>query len=1567
MKPVPKQNLNVSHTHSKLLCLVDAQQIIKSAVCAGLVITFLTGILPLSGFLKQARSQVTEIPLSLVWSSAEAGLTLSTAWGDYDGDGDLDLVVGRSNRSNRLYRNDNGALTDDAVWTSIEEDTTLSIAWGDYDDDGDLDLAVGNDDTPNRLYRNDDGVLTSGAVWSASEVYHTDSVAWGDYDNDGHLDLAAGVRGGPNVLYCNENGTLTSDACWLSEETDITHSIAWADYDDNGYLDLAVGNSGSPSRLYCNENGTLTTSSCWSTSRSDTTNSIAWGDYNSDGYLDLATGNNGYNRVYRNVPLNDKRSLNRRPDWSSAEDDLTSCVVWGDFDADGDVDLAAGNVGQPNRVYRNDEGILTDSAAWRSPETDGTWSLAVGDFDGDGTTDLAVGNHREPNRLYRSNGSGLTVRAVWTSAEGARGDVAWGDYDGDGDLDLAVGNLYGTNWLHRNDNGVLTTSAVWSSDEADETWSVAWGDYDDNGDLDLVVGNNGQPNRLYWNDDGLLTSAVWSSDESDNTRDLAWGDHDGDGDLDLAVANDGQPNRVYCNSRQELSVCWSSGESDKTQSVAWGDYDDDGDLDLAAGNGELAFAAGQPNRLYRNDGGVLTASATWSSAEADITYSMAWGDYDGDGDLDLAAGNDDQLDRLYRNDHGELTASATWSSVESDDTISVAWGDYDGDGDLDLAVSNGNFQPERVYRNDGGVLATSPVWTSVEAYSSGGVAYGDYDGDGDLDLVFGDRAYENLRRRRTLPMDDPPYVTIPRPGPSADADFFSTPHIIQAAKIPITYTLFDPEGDIVPKIFPEFSPHGGGQWFPAAPGPGGDGTTNLAASPDGTLHIFVWHAEVDLIKSDNVVFRIRAQPGYTHSPILWPAVDGKSPPFRVEAPWLIRVVDDRGNAIAGVSVYADRQAITQTLTGPTVTNRAGLLSPGPIEMGTALVALVEQAEQPTARAAHDGWAYRTYLTNLTLDAGGETQPFTVSGPGEQRLIVRRNSPLILFNILVSIEWDADEEYLLSVADALRKASDYLYDVTDGQMAFDQVSIYDRARYWSHADFQISTKNTVRPYAFIGGITSDDTAHAIRVGRFWNGSSGNQGDWNEPCGYRTLIHEFGHYGLYLHDEYFVRLVDAEGHFTGQAPAACTGVDVLNNDGDPTNASVMYYQYNASELADWERWTVNCQNTEQARVNGEPDWQTVVRHYGGTEWELNAPSSRGSVMAGPDVFPDHLLPFPIIEVHDEGGGGTPCQLTVLGPDGNPFPNALVALYTTPYSYTVAIDQGLTGQNGRLTVYGAQEGDTIQAASFDGAYAGALTVDARTSYTLTLSATRPTTLAAHIGGSSPYLNLIPGSEGDSLLLEVHGAPAGSLPLGAVVIPGAGGGSPQATSLAYSTGKDAYVGQVSLGGVGLGSGKVQVSGVAGGQWVSINSDYNLLRVLDGQPNDLVSEDGNFQLHIAAGSLLHHADAYAVVLPTGYVPGPLPAGKQVVGSAYDVRFSGAATGLTKPGLLRLYYHPEVMGSISDLAIYQWNATTEEWMDVGGQRIELDNSMAAAVEQFGTYMLMGGEPSRTYLPSVLKR
>ena len=200
-------------------------------------------------------------------------------------------------------------------------------------------------------------------------------------------------------------------------------------------------------------------------------------------------------------------------------------------------------------------------------------------------------------------------------------------------------------------------------------------------------------------------NTVWVSAGSEDTYHIAWGDMDGDGDLDLAAANNYQSNRVYRNDGNNNFTDITGGDlalmvAEKSTVIAWGDMDGDGDLDLAVGN------ENQPNKVYRNDGSGVFSNVTKGdlAVEADYTWGIAWGDLDGDGDLDLAAGNRLGVNKIYRNDGAGVFTNITTGTLplDTDGTWSIAWGDMDGDGDLDLVAGNRN-SANKVYRNDGGI------------------------------------------------------------------------------------------------------------------------------------------------------------------------------------------------------------------------------------------------------------------------------------------------------------------------------------------------------------------------------------------------------------------------------------------------------------------------------------------------------------------------------------------------------------------------------------------------------------------------------------------------------------------------------------------------------------------------------------------------------------------------------------------------------------------------------------------------------------------------------------------------
>lgn len=319
--------------------------------------------------------------------------------------------------------------------------------------------------------------------------------------------------------------------------------------------------------------------------------SCAWADIDSDDGLDLLVAGTDFvgsrTDAYRYNGDTFSEMITGLPgvEWSA--------LAPADYDGDGDIDLALcgwSNGTLLSGIWRNSFGLFADIGAGFPGVIAGT--VAWADVDNDGDLDLLLAGQRIDAsliaRLYRNDGGGLFVDAAAGLTGVYHCDAAWADFDGDGDQDLVLAGHDGTGGLtrlYRNDDGTLVNSGValegvWEGD-------VEWADYDNDGDLDLVVvGWDGSSRlaRLYLNESSTLNDAGPLMPGLSSSA-AAWADMDNDGDQDLVAA--GFPDGGGGLSTFARNDTAGPAEPAMTlpgvyySATAWGDYDHDGNIDLA--------------------------------------------------------------------------------------------------------------------------------------------------------------------------------------------------------------------------------------------------------------------------------------------------------------------------------------------------------------------------------------------------------------------------------------------------------------------------------------------------------------------------------------------------------------------------------------------------------------------------------------------------------------------------------------------------------------------------------------------------------------------------------------------------------------------------------------------------------------------------------------------------------------------------------------------------------------------------------------------------------------------------
>jgi len=752
-------------------------------------------------------------------------------WGDYDNDGDLDLLLtGRldnGERITRLYRNNN-----DNTFT-VQPDLTLpgveysSAAWGDYDNDNDLDLLLSgytnNNTFISKLFKNEGSGNLAEQTGINLLPFHQGSVAWGDYDNDGLSDILLSGNTGlawDVRVYKNYGGNTFIYQPSIVFNLQDRGSADWGDYDNDGDLDILL--TGGSSRIYCNNGDNSFTELNEVFLRGGSGGMAVWGDYDNDSDLDILLSMSGSTVVYRNIGNN-----------AFAEQSTIilqgvheTSAAWADYDMDGNLDIlmtGSNNLGiSVSKIYRNNgDNTFTEQTGILLPGVnDGT--VAWGDYNNDGKLDMVItGNATTTkiSKIFRNDipvpnsspvaPAGLTAVSNETSIvfkwnrvtgdetpdRGIMYNVRIGTAPGAGDvvspmafssglrLIPGTGNAQSdTAFILRNPKKVTYYYSVQAIDNGFASGPFAAEQsitYTYSIQASQVAASDiqGSTLNLLWNRGNGSACAVFVKkgtgisavpvDGATYTADEDFGSGSQIGATGWYCVYNGTGNKVNVKSLEALTsytfqvleyeadLKYNTIQTDKNpisvvtglfdaqasislpglsgSSNAWGDYDNDGDVDLLVTG---ATAAGNISKIYRNEDNNTFTEQTEITLQGVARGSAAWGDYDNDNDLDILL-TGSGFSKIYRNNGDNSFTDQTDIVLVSVQESSSAWGDYNDDGYLDILLTGktagGNFS--KVYRNNGNNTFTEQTGILLQGVSLGSASWGDYDNDYDLDIL----------------------------------------------------------------------------------------------------------------------------------------------------------------------------------------------------------------------------------------------------------------------------------------------------------------------------------------------------------------------------------------------------------------------------------------------------------------------------------------------------------------------------------------------------------------------------------------------------------------------------------------------------------------------------------------------------------------------------------------------------------------------------------------------------------------------------------------------------------------
>jgi hypothetical protein len=538
----------------------------------------------------------------------------SPEFADFDGDGDLDIIIGGYYGNVSYIQNDDGSYSSESnPFSYVDVYYYANPAMADLDNDGDLDLVVGGLYGIFSYFENDAGTLTemtgTDNPFDGIDIGYESHPTLVNFDGDSDFDLVSGDYIG-NIYYFENDGGVFTELTGVDNPFDgiaggYAAAPGFVDYDEDGDLDLYIGEKYGTISYFENEGGEFT---------------------------QLTAGDNPFNGI-------------------DLEVETFSPVVL-DVDEDGDLDIAAGDqYSMILRYLRNDGGTYVEKRGTPNP-FEGLMGFfgaapAFSDMDNDGDLDVLIGEKYGTTRYYKTTSEGfIPVFGDMPFDTLTTGYVkpTFADVDGDSDEDLIIGG----------EDGILRYFAKEGADDFVEITggsnpfdpisvagyaAPAFANLDDDADQDLVIGD-------YYNELGRISyfrnisgdfteqtgtdnpfNAIYTTDSISSPLNPAFADIDKDGDMDLFVGNKAYGNiDYYINNGGTFSL--SEAEENPFNGLLFGygaapvfvDTDEDGDLDLYVGTG-TKYGAGQVFFVENIEGPPIAVPELPEEQSSMIIYS----------------------------------------------------------------------------------------------------------------------------------------------------------------------------------------------------------------------------------------------------------------------------------------------------------------------------------------------------------------------------------------------------------------------------------------------------------------------------------------------------------------------------------------------------------------------------------------------------------------------------------------------------------------------------------------------------------------------------------------------------------------------------------------------------------------------------------------------------------------------------------------------------------------------------------------------------------------------------------